>query len=139
MKGVLDTDILSYVLDERYEEVSATANQYRRVFRHFTVSAITVSEVVEGLESKRDLKGVQNFLRRLEGIEVLSLGIEEAILAGKIMAGLKVTGQMIGEQDPFIAAIAISHGLPLVTNNLRHYQRIQDLGFPLDLQNWRSA
>jgi len=36
-----------------------------------------------------------------------------------------------------IAAIALRHGLVLVTGNTDHYQRIQALGYPLKLDNWR--
>ena len=36
-----------------------------------------------------------------------------------------------------IAAIAIDQGLELVTGNTAHYQRIQQLGYPLTLVNWR--
>jgi tRNA(fMet)-specific endonuclease VapC len=36
-----------------------------------------------------------------------------------------------------IAAIALPHGLELVSGNTSHYQRIQQLVYPLALANWR--
>jgi len=39
--------------------------------------------------------------------------------------------------DPMIAALAIEHGLDLITGNTAHFQRIQKLGYPLSLVNWR--
>jgi predicted nucleic acid-binding protein len=36
-----------------------------------------------------------------------------------------------------IAAIAQVRGLDLVTGNTAHYQRIQQIGYPLTLVNWR--
>jgi tRNA(fMet)-specific endonuclease VapC len=36
-----------------------------------------------------------------------------------------------------IAALAIVNGLELVTGNTKHYQRVQQLGYPLTLANWR--
>ena len=36
-----------------------------------------------------------------------------------------------------IAAIAIGHGLELVTGNTAHFQRVQQLGYSLTLVNWR--
>jgi predicted nucleic acid-binding protein len=36
-----------------------------------------------------------------------------------------------------IAAIAIIHGLGLVTGNTAHYSRLHSLGYPLTLVNWR--
>jgi predicted nucleic acid-binding protein len=35
------------------------------------------------------------------------------------------------------AAIALTHGLELVTGNAAHFQRVQNLGYPLTLVNWR--
>jgi tRNA(fMet)-specific endonuclease VapC len=36
-----------------------------------------------------------------------------------------------------IAATALTLGLELVTANTTHFQRIQVLGYPLTLANWR--
>jgi predicted nucleic acid-binding protein len=138
-QAVLDTDILSYITDQRYPEVSARARQYYRVFRFFTVSAITIAEVVEGLARIRDHRGIEAFLKGAEGFEILPVDLEEAVIAGQIIAALAIAGQKIGEQDPFIAAVAIANGRPLVTNNTGHYQRIIDLGFPLEIENWRES
>jgi hypothetical protein len=35
--------------------------------------------------------------------------------------------------DPMIAAVGLQHGLELVTGNTAHFQRIQQLGYPLTL------
>lgn len=109
------------------------------MFGRLTVSSITVAEVVEGLVGDSRIDGLRRFLDDMENIEVLPVGVEEAILAGQIRGELTRTGQGIGELDPFIAAVAIVNGLPLVTGNLRHYERIQSLGFPLQLESWRDA
>jgi len=37
-----------------------------------------------------------------------------------------------------IAAIALQTGFELVTANTSHYQRIQQVGHPLVLVNWRN-
>jgi tRNA(fMet)-specific endonuclease VapC len=36
-----------------------------------------------------------------------------------------------------IAAIAIEQGLELVTGNTAYFQRVQQLGYPLTLTDWR--
>jgi predicted nucleic acid-binding protein len=36
-----------------------------------------------------------------------------------------------------IAAAALQHGLALATGNTDHSQRIQQLGYPLTLLDWR--
>ena len=59
-------------------------------------------------------------------------------MTASILTELIRTGQQIGQLDPFIAAPAIANDRPLVTNNTKHYQGIVDLGFPLELENWRE-
>jgi PIN domain-containing protein len=71
--------------------------------------------------------------------EVLPFDRATAELAGRIAGELERTGQPIGLADPMIAAIALTHGLELVTGNTAHFQRVQNLGYPLTLVNWRLA
>ncbi len=61
-----------------------------------------------------------------------------AELAGKIDGDLLKSGQPIGRADPMIAATAIEYALVLVTGNFEHFARIQALGYPLALDNWRG-
>ena len=137
-KAVLDTDTLSYVINARDPEVGAISRQYLRVFRRFTVSALSIAEIVEGLEAKRDFRRAEIFLADASNYEILPVGFEEAVLAGRILGALAREGEKIGDLDPFIAAVAVANGLPLVTNNVRHYRRVSRLGFSLELDNWRN-
>src|SRR5438132_15931 len=123
--------MLSYILENRYPEVNAKAAQYLRVFRYFSISVITVCEIVEGLEANQDHAGSTAFQKHIETFEVFPVETEEAVLAGQILGALSRVDQGIGDLDPFIAAVAIVNQRPLVTNNQKHYQRIIDLGFPL--------
>ena len=58
------------------------------------------------------------------------------MLAGRILGALAHRGEKIGDLDPFIVAVA--NGLPLVTNDVRLDRRVVDLGFLLELANWRA-
>lgn len=138
-RAILDTDILSYVLDQRYPEVIETSRQYLRIFRYFSVSSVTVEESVSGYVGQRNVEGQSRFLSQMEEFEVIPFDREEAEVAGVIVGSLRREGLTIGALDPFIAAPAIANDRELVTNNLRHYARIVDLGFPLRLTNWREA
>jgi tRNA(fMet)-specific endonuclease VapC len=60
-----------------------------------------------------------------------------ADLAGRIGAALDRIGQPIGLADTMIDSIALEHGLELVTGNASDFQRVQKLGYPLNLSNWR--
>lgn len=136
-RALLDTDILSEILRKRNERVDQAAKRYLDSFDHYTLSVMSVAEVIHGLSRIRNDKGRDHFLNFIGIHEVLCVGIDESILAGEIIAELELVGLPIGHIDPFIAAIALTHRIPLVTGNTRHFQRVKDLGYPLELQNWR--
>ncbi|MDP2976093.1 MAG: hypothetical protein Q8N45_07770, partial [Anaerolineales bacterium] len=60
-----------------------------------------------------------------------------AEIAGRVFADLERFGRPIGRADPMIAAIAMHNNLTLISGNITHYQQIQELGYPLKLNNWR--
>ena len=65
----------------------------------------------------------------------LPWGVEAADLYADIRHQLVTAGRLIGELDMMIAAQALSVGAVLVTNNTRHFERIEA---PLMLANWRN-
>jgi len=138
-KALLDTDILSEVLKGRNPQVVAQAEAYLRHHAMLTVSAVSVIEVVSGLQRMARSAQLEQFLGALNAIEVLPVDTQSAVLAGRIDGDLLRTGQPIGRADPIIAAQAITHGLVLVTGNVRHYERIVALGYPLRMANWRDS
>ena len=137
-KALIDTDIFSEVLKGIDPVVVGKATAYRTLFGRYTISVITVMEIVKGLHKLRRESRIQQFLTGLSTTELLSLDASSAELAGRIYADLERTGQPIGRADPMIAAIATQFGLTLVTGNTKHYQRIQQLDYNLKLDNWRS-
>jgi predicted nucleic acid-binding protein len=136
-KALLDTDILSEVIKAVDPTVASNATTYRRAFGSYTLSAITVMEVISGLQRVQRPQGIQKFLNNISSEEVLVFDRVDGQLAGEIEGDLERTGQFIGWADPMIAAIAIRNSLELVTGNFVHFQRIQQLGYPLMLANWR--
>jgi tRNA(fMet)-specific endonuclease VapC len=137
-KSLLDTDIFSEILKGINPSVVAKATAYLSVFGRYTISVITVMEIVKGFHKLQREDRIQQFLAGLTTVELLSLDAQSAELAGRIYADLERSGQPIGRADPMVAAIALRHGLVLVTGNLSHYQRIQNLGYALRLENWKA-
>lgn len=137
-KSLLDTDIFSEVLKGVDPQVVARATAYRAAFGYYTISAITVLEVVKGFHKLQREDRIQEFLSKLPNIEVLTLDVRSSELAGRIYADLEKSGQGIGRADPIVAAIAFRQSLTLVTGNMAHYKRIQALGYALKLDNWRT-
>jgi tRNA(fMet)-specific endonuclease VapC len=136
-KASIDTDILSEMIKGVNPTVARNASAYRQAFGRYTLTAISIMEIVRGLQRVQAAPKIASFLRNFRGEEILSFDQGAGKLAGEIAGELERAGQTIGFADPMIAAIALTHGLELVTGNTAHFQRIQQLGYPLMLVNWR--
>lgn len=138
-KSLLDTDILSEVLKGVDQAVVSAASTYRSHHGFLTTSVVTVMEIVKRLQRVERHDRIDGFLASVsESEEVLPFGISCSTLAGRIYGDLERIGQPIGRADPMIASIAIDNDLVLVTGNTSHFERIQQLGYPLELANWRA-
>lgn len=132
---LLDTDIASFVIKAHSPatEAKLAAIPPDRV----CVSAVTRAELMYGLKrlppSHRLHIGVHQFLKL---VRVLAWGGDAADYYADIRHQLTSSGRPIGEMDMMIAAHALAVGAVLVTNNMRHFERI---GAPLVLINWREA
>lgn len=136
-KALLDTDIYSEVLKAVDHNVARNASAYRQAHRVLTLSSVTLMELIRGFQKRRSLRSLQVFRSAVAVEEVLDFGRSAAELAGRISGELDRIGRPIGMADPMIAAVALTHGLELVTGNTVHFQHIQQLGYPLLLANWR--
>lgn len=137
-KALLDTDIFSEVLKGIGPNVTRNATEYRQVHGQFTIPVVTIMEVVQGLQRVgAQPRRIQPLRAAIALEEVLTFDQVAADLAGQIAGDLDRAGRPIGRCDPMIAALALTHGWELVTGNTTHYQRVQQLGHPLVLTNWR--
>ena len=136
-KALIDSDIDSEVLKAIDQTVARNAAIYRKTHGLLTISAITVMEGIQGLRKVGASRRIQTFRKMIGLEEVLPFDQDATVLAGHIAGDLDRVGRPIGCCDPMIAAIAIHHGLELVTGNTSHYQHIKQLGYPLTLVNWR--
>ncbi len=130
---------MSEINKARNAQLVAKAERYLATFEYFTFSSVTVMEVVRGYFLAARLDKLTEFQRSLVDHEVIPFSSSTAELAGKIDADLMRTGQPIGRADPMIAATALESDLVLVTNNTSHFARIQLLGYPLRIENWRGS
>jgi tRNA(fMet)-specific endonuclease VapC len=135
MLSMLDTDIASYIIKGRSPEIEARLSAIEP--SQVCVSVMTRAELVYGLKrlppSHRLHIGVRQFLKI---VHVLSWDAEAADFYAEIRHQLVIAGQPIGEMDMMIAAHSLAAAAVLVTNNMRHYERIPA---PLILQNWSES
>lgn len=83
-------------------------------------------------------KKIDANLHRIEvfkrNLTILSESDESAKLFGKIKADLMAKGKIIDDFDILIASVAIANDCTVITNNINHFERIEDL----KLENWLS-
>lgn len=69
------------------------------------------------------------------GLDVLDFGPKAAEEFGRLRAVLKRKGQPVAPPDLMIAAVALAHGLTLVTHNIAHFDPIPGLA----LDDWLAS
>ncbi|WP_233203215.1 type II toxin-antitoxin system VapC family toxin [Mycetohabitans endofungorum] len=128
----MDTDITSYLIKGKSPAIEAKL--VNLVPATVCISVMTRVELLYGLKrlplGHRLHLAVRQFLKI---VRTLQWDAEAADWYAEIRHQLISTGQPIGEMDMMIAAHALSAGAILVTNNSRHYDRIEA---PLILENW---
>lgn len=98
------------------------------------ISVLSVQELYYGIYNALSQYQVQEELRVdkiLHRFPIVPIP-EDGHAFGRIKARLRQSGRMIDDFDILIAATAIKHGLTVVTDNLKHFSRIDGL----TIENW---
>jgi tRNA(fMet)-specific endonuclease VapC len=103
------------------------------------LSVITVSELLHGIHRAKDASIVQARSRFVEQVilrfPALDVDVVTARVHARLWADLEAAGSPIGAHDTWIAATCLHHGLTLVTDNLREFQRVAGLV----AENWLAS
>ncbi len=130
---LLDTNIFIYI---RREGPASVMRAFRRLKAgEAAVSVITLGELMYGVAKSSEREaGVLQLQRIVELVPALPLPEVAATVYGAMRADLESRGQMIGNNDLWIAAHAKASGLTLVTNNEREFRRVRGL----KVENWAA-
>lgn len=94
------------------------------------ISVITHAEIQYGFErSVNNQKEITNYYYILEllNIQIININQRIAEIFSKLKFELEKKGEKIHDFDLFIAASALSENIPVVTYNIKHFQRIPNL------------
>jgi tRNA(fMet)-specific endonuclease VapC len=128
---MLDTDICIYLAKDRYPQV--TARFERLQADQPVMSVITYGELHHGANKSADRSRSLSYLAELiQEIPVEGLTASAAEVYGRIRATLQKQGRVIGSNDIWIAAHALSLDVTLATNNKREFLRVTGLS----VENW---
>ena len=131
MAYLLDTNIVSYIL-KRKANIDNKLREVNILGEEIFVSCISYYEVKRGLlavNATRQLTEFNQFFRKYTVLYLDDLEIIEQ--ACQIHAGLKKAGKPIQDADVLIAAMAITRGLILVSND-SDMLRVDGI----ELENW---
>ena len=126
---MLDTDTFSYAVSGRYPMVRQRLQSLKVPP---ILSAISLAEIRYGAIKRRSAKLDAMIGLFVELVEVRSFTAAAAEEYAMIRATLEAQGQLIGDMDMLIAAVAKAEGLTLVTNNTAHFSRVAGLR----IENW---
>lgn len=131
IRYLLDTNICIYIAKHNPPVV-------RQRFAHHAASELAMSVITLG-ELRFGAEKSQSRERAVAAINQLESTIQVAVLSeavgehyGQIRAALQSTGQVIGNNDLWLAAHARAEGWVFVTNNEREFARVEGL----QIENW---
>jgi len=132
VRYLLDTDICIYLIKQKPPSVTDKLTQIDN--SEVALSTVSLFELKFGVENSNQYQKSQSALNLFCSSFpiILSFDTLAASYAAKIRSALKRQGKPIGAYDLLIASIALSNDLILVSNNVREFQRVEDL----KLENW---
>lgn len=125
MKYLVDTDwVIQYT--HRIEHVVRKLDEL--LPEGIGISIVSLAELYEGVfNSINSPKEEIELMEFLGKVEVITLDLEICRIFGRERGRLRSAGNRIGDLDLLIGSTAIRHNLTLLTNNRRHFERIQGL------------
>ncbi len=127
---LLDTDTIIYSLKGNDSVVRNLTAHQRDPLR---ISVISLMELYYGAYKSEKTTANLAKVRRIENaFDIISVDFSIAETFGMIKSQLEFQGTPLDDFDLVIAASALAHNLILVTNNEKHFQRVEGL----ELDNW---
>jgi tRNA(fMet)-specific endonuclease VapC len=128
---LLDANIVIYIRQKNPEAVMRRFSRLRP--GEAAISVIAYGELIYGAMKSARRESALAQLRELSTLmPALPMPETAAETYGVIRADLAARGEIIGNNDLWIAAHAIASGLTLVTNNEKEFRRVR----ALKVQNW---
>jgi tRNA(fMet)-specific endonuclease VapC len=121
---MLDTDISSYIIKRR---PATLIEKFEKHAESLSVSVMTAAELRFGAEKAGRQKLSDLVEAYLDRLAILDWTNEVCGYYARIRSALERSGKPIGNMDLLIASHAVSQGMTLVTNNLKHFSNVSDL------------
>ena len=127
---LLDTDTVIHILKG---DPVVEANLKHHIHDPIKIGTITLMELYYGAYKSQRITSNLAKIRTLENVlEVIPIGEEIAEIFGREKTRLEKEGIPLDDFDLILGCCALAHNLTLVTNNIRHFRRIEGL----QVANW---
>lgn len=127
---LLDTDTIIYSLKGNKTIVERLE---LHINDPMAICAITLMELYYGAYKSQKITSNLAKIKKLEQVfEIIAIERDSVEIFGMLKAQLEQSGTPLDDFDLAIAACALSHNLTLITNNQKHFKRIEGLR----LENW---
>jgi len=127
---LLDTDIIIYSLKGNENVMS---NLELHMEAQLGITIITLMELYYGAyKSQKPAANIAKIKTLENSLSIISISRESGEIFGMLKADLENNGTPLDDFDIIIAACALTNNMTLVTNNLRHFKRIEGI----KLENW---
>ena len=137
MRYTLDTNIISEYLKGN-KTIKGELGKLLLSGEKIYITGVVYYEVKRGLlhiDAKKQLSVFNELCKKFEPLLLDNLIIFDK--ASEIYADLKGRGLLVGDEqtgdnDIYIASLTITHNMTLVTNNIKHFERISNI----KIKNW---
>ena len=128
---MLDTNICSFIIREKPLHIK---DKLKNIEQKHTIalSSIVVSELLYGAKKRESAKLIKIVNSFIDNFIIYDFDKNAASYYVNIRTELEKQGKIIGSNDLFIVAHAISIDAILVTNNTKEFQRVQNI----KLEDW---
>lgn len=124
-KYLIDSDVLIYFLKGDQKAITKLSNLPST---ELYTSRINYTELIYGAyNSSKVEKNLDIIIPFLQNFQILEYDEKSAIQFAKSKAKLKKSGNLIADMDLMIASINLENNCTLITNNLKHFERIDGL------------
>lgn len=125
MNIVIDSDILIYFLKGQPEIVNKLSTY---PIENIFTTRINVAELLYGAYNSSKIEQNLGKIRPFLGnFHVLEFDQKASVIFAQEKARLKQNGILIADMDLMISSIAMANSFSLVTNNFKHFDRIENL------------
>jgi len=127
LRYLIDTDWIIKYLRGNEKTIKVLNSLYDE---GLAISIISFAEIYEGIyrfNGKKQEELETNFINFLNGVKILNIDKKIGKIFAEQRVNLRVKNKLIDNFDLLIGSTALCYDLTLLTNNIKHFERIETI------------